>query len=70
MAGSFQIFLNEPSGLSRHGDEADFIALTFNAQVQDPLAMLEIADAEFTKLLPAQAVIKKRRQDRPIPLAL
>jgi hypothetical protein len=64
---------NTPHQPLRHrvkGNEPGFIALSLDAEVQDALAALHVADAQLTQLFAADAVIEQGSEYGAIPYTL
>ena len=69
MSGDLKIFPDEAQRGDGYRQEADFAALSLDAQMGHAFPMLDIPYLERNQLGLTDAVIKKGGQDRPVPLA-
>lgn len=51
--GDFQIFLDEPCRFRGDRHEADLVALTLDAKMEDTFPLLEVPDPELAEFFPA-----------------
>jgi hypothetical protein len=64
-----EVLGNEALRHERNRNVARFVALAVHPKVQNPLALVQIADAQRAELFPAQAMVKKRCENGPVAFA-
>jgi hypothetical protein len=70
VAGGLEVIVDALQGQRVGRHVPHFGALSENAQVGHALAALEVAHAQAAQFFTPQAMVKKRRENRPVPFAL